>query len=93
MSSVTQDATGLNSRAEELEGSLLKLQRDCSQAVAVGQAMLGRPTTPRGSPRSSEDCLGAVYVEDVVRQLVAKIKVSCKPAAWHLGGDGSLLSW
>lgn len=64
-------------RAEELEASLARLQKDCSQAVAAAQAVVGRPSTPRGSPRSSEDGAGGANVEDIVRQLVAKLKVSC----------------
>ena len=64
-------------RAEELEASLVRLQKECSQAVAAAQAVVGRPSTPRGSPRSSEDGVGGADVEDVVRQLVAKLKVSC----------------
>ena len=56
-------------RAEELEALLGRLQKDCSQAV------VGRPSTPQGSPRSSEDGVGGADVQDVVRQLVAKLKV------------------
>ncbi|DBA92530.1 TPA: hypothetical protein ACH3X1_002761 [Trebouxia sp. C0004] len=70
----SQDAAMAISRAQELDAALLRLQKDCSQAVAAAQAVLGRPTTPRGSPRSSEDGLGAVTVQDVVQQLMAKIK-------------------
>ncbi len=70
-----QDAAVANNRAQELDAALLRLQRECSQAVAAAQAVLGRPTTPRGSPRSSEDGLGAVSVQDVVQQLMAKLKV------------------
>lgn len=62
-------------QAEELESALALLQKECSQAVAAAQAVVGRPTTPRGSPRSSEDGAGAVSVDDVVRQLISKLKV------------------
>ncbi len=64
-----------DNRAQELDAALLRLQRECCQAVAAAQVVLGCPTTPRGSPHSSEDGLGAVSVEDVVRQLIAKLKV------------------
>ena len=72
---LVQDTIALTARAQDLEASLLRLQRECSQAVAAGQAMVGRPTTPRGSPQSSEDGNGAVTIDDVVRQLIAKLKV------------------
>ena len=62
-------------RAEELEASLGRLQKECNQAVAAAQAVVGRPSTPRGSPRSSEDGVAGADVEDVVRQLVGKLKV------------------
>lgn len=64
-------------RAEELEVSLGRLRRECSQAVAAAQAVVGRPSTPQGSPRSSQDGAGGADVEDVVRQLVAKLQVGC----------------
>ena len=70
-----QDAGALQVRVQELEGSLLRLQRECSQAVAAAQAVVGRPTTPLGSPRSSEEGAGATSVDDVVRQLIARLKV------------------
>jgi len=76
VSFAAQDTDALSSRAQELETSLLRLQRECSQAVAAAQTLVGRPTTPRGSPRSSEDGAGAVSVGDVVRHLVAKLKVA-----------------
>ena len=64
-------------RAEELEASLGRIQKECSQAVAAAQVVVGRPSTPRGSPRSSDDGAGAADVQGVVRQLVAKLKVGC----------------
>lgn len=72
-----QDVGLVAQRAEELEASLGRLQRECSQAVAAAQAVVGRPSTPRGSPRSSQDGAGGANVEDVVRQLVTKLKVGC----------------
>lgn len=64
-------------RAEELEASLARLQRECNQAVTAAQAVVGRPSTPRGSPRSSDDGTAGASVEDVVRHLIAKLKVGC----------------
>lgn len=72
-----QDVGLMAKRAEELEASFGRLQRECSQAVAAAQAVVGRPSTPRGSPRSSQDGAAGADVEDVVRQLVAKLKVGC----------------
>lgn len=64
-------------RAEELETSLARLQKECTQAVTAAQAVVGRPNTPRGSPRSSDDGTDGGNVEDVVRHLIAKLKVGC----------------
>lgn len=64
-------------RAEELEASLARLQRECNQAVSAAQAVVGRSSTPRGSPRSSDDGTVGGSVDDVVRHLIAKLKVGC----------------
>lgn len=63
----------------EAEASLLQLRQECNRAVATAQAMVGRPTTPLGSPRTSEDSAGLCSVEHAVRQLVAKLKATSAP--------------
>ena len=52
---------------------------------------MGRPTTPRGSPRSSEEDAAAANVTAVVKQLVDKLKVQILYVtgfAWNKSFDG-----
>ena len=77
--SLLQDPVVLQQQVHDMEASLSQMRRECSRAVATAQAIVGRPTTPLGSPRTSEDGTGLCSVELVVRQLVAKLTVNpCK---------------
>ena len=65
----------LAARAQQLESSLQQVQRECAEAVTAALAVVGRPNTPRGSPRSSEEGAATANVTAVVKQLVDKLKV------------------
>ena len=74
-----QDPAVLQQQLNQADASLVQLQQECNRAVATAQAMVGRPTTPLGSPRTSQDGAGLCSVEHAVRQLVHHLKVSSAP--------------
>ena len=72
---VMQDSGMLQQQMYDMEVSLNQVRKECSRAVTAAQLVLGRPNTPPGSPRTSEDGSGMGSVEDAVRQLVTRLKV------------------
>ena len=67
----------LQQQMHDMEVSLNQVRKECNRAVTAAHLVLGRPNTPPGSPRTSEDGSDLGSVEDAVRQLVARLKVQC----------------
>ena len=72
---IMQDSSMLQQQMYAMEASLNQVRKECSRAVTAAQLVLGRPDTPPGSPRTSEDGSDLGSVEDAVRQLVTRLKV------------------
>lgn len=71
-----QDTSLLYQQVHDLEASLAQLRNECSRAVTATQLIVGRPNTPLGSPRTSDDGSGSCSIEDAVQQLIGALKVS-----------------